>query len=161
MTAQETLNFFLSHKLKGLTIKNPYAWLMILGKIETRTWPIAYRGPVLVTAAKERFGEEDVVRISGGKIALAIDTMTRNGAELLDGHAIGIGWLDCCYAPMQMTSEKNPDLIDLSFCSLEHLRRVQPHGWRFRDMLEIEPFKIKGAQGLWNADKFRTQIKLK
>jgi len=46
--------------MKGLTVIQPWAWLIANGKklIETRTWSTDYRGPLLIHAGK-RFGSEE------------------------------------------------------------------------------------------------------
>ncbi len=42
--------------MKGLTVIQPWAWLIMHGpkRIENRTWRTAYRGPVLIHAGKSR-----------------------------------------------------------------------------------------------------------
>lgn len=46
--------------MKTLSIRQPWAWLIIHGgkDIENRTWPTRYRGPVLIHAAKGMTGAE-------------------------------------------------------------------------------------------------------
>ena len=40
--------------MKAITLYEPYAWLvrMLLKRIETRSWPTSYRGPLAIHAAK-------------------------------------------------------------------------------------------------------------
>ena len=50
--------------MKALSVKQPWAWMIALGKkmIETRTWYTKYRGPILIVSSKGRMkkivGEE-------------------------------------------------------------------------------------------------------
>jgi len=47
--------------VKTLSIRQPYAWLIVNGlkDIENRSWPTEYRGPVLVHAGKTRMTRDD------------------------------------------------------------------------------------------------------
>jgi hypothetical protein len=42
-------------KVKVLSVKQPYAWLLVHGlkDIENRSWPTNYRGPLLIHASKK------------------------------------------------------------------------------------------------------------
>lgn len=157
--SEQILRSLLSQPLKGLTMKNPYAWLMLLGKIETRTRRTNYRGPVLITSSQLPFNDVDIRRISGGRQALAIEVMHNNGNDLLHGHAIAIGFLEACYEPYQLTHPAN-ELLDLTFCSESYLRTSHSYGWQFRDVLPIQPFAVKGQRGLWDANSLKSQIQL-
>ena len=50
------LNVNLSHTLPALSIRQPWAGLIAAGRksVEVRTWPAAYRGPLLIHASKIR-----------------------------------------------------------------------------------------------------------
>lgn len=41
--------------MKTLSVRNPYAWLIVAGlkPIENRTWAVEHRGPLLIHAAKK------------------------------------------------------------------------------------------------------------
>lgn len=55
----------IDEKLLALTWRQPYASLMLHGKIETRTWPTKYRGLVLICAGKTPYSTVQVLNISG------------------------------------------------------------------------------------------------
>jgi hypothetical protein len=48
---------FLNQEIRALTWKEPYASLMLHGKIETRTWYTKYRGLVLICAGLKHYNE--------------------------------------------------------------------------------------------------------
>jgi hypothetical protein len=48
-------SFPIDQKLMALSWKQPYAELMLHGKIETRTWQTKYRGWVMVCASKQPY----------------------------------------------------------------------------------------------------------
>lgn len=45
--------YYQRHKMKALSIRNPWAWLVIHGgkDVENRTWSTKYRGPLLIHAS--------------------------------------------------------------------------------------------------------------
>ena len=46
--------------IKALSWKQPYASLMLKGKIETRSWPTNYRGLVLICASKAPYSIKEI-----------------------------------------------------------------------------------------------------
>ena len=50
--------------IKSLSFKQPYAAMMLFGKMETRTWNTSYRGPVLICASKKSYNLQQVLEIS-------------------------------------------------------------------------------------------------
>ena len=47
--------------MKALSIRQPYAWLIVHGYklIENRTWPTRYRGPILIHASRALYPDYD------------------------------------------------------------------------------------------------------
>jgi len=122
--------------MKALSWKQPYGNLMFCGKIETRTWPTKYRGPVLICASKVCYTWGEVRKISGDVQydrmykPLLGDGVWPNDAH--EGKAIGVGNLIDC-RPMTQADEDlcfvayRPEL----FCHIyENVRRIQSIPWR-------------------------------
>lgn len=142
---------FYNEEVRALSWKQPYASLMLLGKIETRTWDTKYRGLVLICASKAPYSESQVLEISdwqGVRITEAL-----NGADYYRsyplGKAIAVGRLVDC-RPMKREDEEKcyvkyrPDL----FCHI------------YEDVRPIEPFEWKGSQG-WKKLNQETINKIK
>lgn len=134
-------SFTVDQKLLALSWKQPYAELMLHGKIETRTWKTKYRGWVMICASKMGYNFNQVHGIAGDKQLVRItEVLGRNNDHYLNnyrsGIAIAIGRLIDC-RPMQKQDEAKcfveyyPDL----FCHVYD--SVQP----------IEPIIWKGSQG--------------
>jgi hypothetical protein len=47
--------------MKALSIRQPYAWLIVQGHkdVENRTWPTRYRGPILIHASQALYPDYD------------------------------------------------------------------------------------------------------
>jgi hypothetical protein len=125
-----------SEKLLALSWKQPYAELMLKGKIETRTWNTNYRGWVLICASKQPYFTEQLRRISGGKQLVRMGDFLAKINPGFEGKAIAIGRLVDC-RPMRKEDEDKcfvqffPDL----FCHV------------YEDVQAIEPIPWKGKQG--------------
>lgn len=139
-----------TEEMRYLGWKQPYASLMLLGKIETRTWATKYRGLVLITASKTFYSEAQIMRISGERQTQhAFTALLKAGIKEPLGMAIAVGRLVDC-RPMRKEDEDkcfvqyHPDL----FCHV------------YEDVRPIEPIPIKGAQG-WRklSPEFISQIK--
>ena len=63
--------------MKALSIRQPWAWLIINGgkDIENRTWPTKFRGPVLVHAANG---------MTRAEYENALDPLHASGGEVID-----------------------------------------------------------------------------
>jgi len=126
-------------KLKALSWKEPFATLMLHGKIETRTWPASYRGIVLICASKIPYSIEQVAEISGEHQRNRInEILIKNNfnPSATSGMAIAVARLVDCRA-MQPKDEDdcfvsyNPSL----FCHI------------YVDVRPIKPFPWKGKPG--------------
>lgn len=83
--------------IRALSWKEPFASLMLHGKIETRTWATKYRGLVLICASKKGYTEGDLIAISGESGAQRILHFLRDySISEQSGVAIAIGRLVDC-----------------------------------------------------------------
>ena len=121
-------------RYKALTIRQPWAWFIAQGfkDVENRTWKTAYRGLLLIHAAKKYDGNKETEREDrrewnetdaptmpedlprGGFVALArlTDVVTTSKSEWFDG----------------------------------------PYGFVLLSVKEIEFIAYKGKLGLWNVE---------
>jgi hypothetical protein len=94
--------------MKALSWKEPYASLMLHGKIETRTWSTNYRGQVLICASQKPYSDLQTCDISGEIQSIRIsDTLFSNEIELTrfkNGFAFAVGELVDC-RPMTIEDE--------------------------------------------------------
>lgn len=133
-------------EMKALFWKQPYANLMLHGKIETRTWNTNYRGLVLICASKIPYTNSIVNTISGMNI---YDMLKNEKIEL--GSAIAVGKLVDCRV---MTPE------DEKKCFVKYSPNLYCH--IYEDVKAIEPFNLKGQIGWMNInDEILNKIKYK
>ncbi len=148
--------------MKALSLTQPWATLVAIGakRIETRSWPTKYRGPLAIHAAK-------------GFPAWAKDMC---GSHLVTGL---LGWPKCPNPPTQEWIDDNSRRIKtlplgqiIACCKVANCldvnlieRFVQPfteqerrlgdydpgrYGWLLEDIVPVEPpVFAKGALGLW------------
>lgn len=145
-----------SDKLLALSWKQPFAELMLHGKIETRTWSTKYRGWVLICASKSGYNFNQVHNIAGDRQIVRItEKLRRNFSPFVShrraGVAIAVGKLVDC-RPMKEEDEDrcfvqfHPDL----YCHI------------YEGVTPIDPFPWKGTQGWKEVDiAIKNQIKLK
>jgi hypothetical protein len=103
------LNFLPNQdEIRALSWKEPYASLMLHGKIETRKWNTNYRGWVLICASKHPYNDDSVRNISGlqdyDRIYNTLGYWLDNSITDYLGRAIAIGRLVDC-RPMQKSDE--------------------------------------------------------
>lgn len=136
--------------MKAISLWQPWASLIAIGakRIETRSWPTPYRGPIAIHAAKRWTQDEklqvlrppfwDVLRHHDGPLPLgavvavgqlvACDRMTRN-------------WIDC-------TRETWGD-NEIAFGHYE----IGRYGWILDEVRALpQPVTCRGMQGLWDLD---------
>jgi hypothetical protein len=141
MTIQEEL--LSGAPLRALSWKEPYATMMLHGKIETRSWPTKVRGLVLICASQQRYTPEKIDNISNyrqrtsmtWKIGKVGSFAFINDSMFHLGHAIAIGRLIDCRLMEPEDQDKTyvywrPDL----WCHI------------YEEVTAIEPFPWKGAQ---------------
>ena len=133
--------FPIDQKLFALSWKQPFAELMLNGKIETRTWQTKYRGWVMICASKTGYNFNQVYGIAGGKQCIRITkALGKNNDHYLNnyrsGIAIAIGKLIDC-RPMQKEDEDK--------CFVEFYPDLYCH--IYEDVRQIRPIIWKGTQG--------------
>jgi len=134
--------------LRALSWRQPYADMMLMGKIETRTWPTNYRGWVLICSSKKSYLLDQVVNISGTNHLLRIfEAMeTHNRFTQKEGHAIGIGRL---IDSRPMTKEDEND------CYVNYFPGLYCHVYSDVKPLPY-PFAWRGSQG-WRTVDLKTK----
>lgn len=129
--------------MRALSWKEPYASLMLYGKIETRRWKTNYRGPVLICSSKKPYSLYAVKNISGEHQyerilqMLGPEDMTEKNYNC--GNAIAIAELVDC---RPMTPE------DENTCFVKY----QPGLWChiYKNIRAIKRFPFKGKRGWSN-----------
>jgi hypothetical protein len=132
--------------MKCLSIRTPWwSWILEGGKdIENRSWPTAYRGPVLIHAGL--FSNRTVIE-ANATLAKAIAQSVRkkhrtklphsfdlDAVKPLLGHVVGmVDIVDC------VTKSKNPWYGG-------------EYGFVLRNPVLLQPFPVKGALGLSTVD---------
>lgn len=129
--------------MKALTICQPYAELIVRGDkpIENRTWPTAYRGPLVIHAGKSRawLGDDDE-----DAALYAVDTRA-----IPFGAIVGVARLVACLKIDDVSPWPN---------RWRHLRdHEHAHGpwcWVLEDIKRAaQPIPCRGAQGLWDVSR--------
>lgn len=113
--------------MKALTICQPYAEMIMLGdkRIENRTWPTTYRGPLLIHAGKSRDW---------------LEADDEREYQLVFGAIVGISTLTDC-----LRVEKLPPELARDF------HANGPFCWILADVERFAvPIPYRGAQGLWD-----------
>lgn len=94
-------------ELRALSIREPFASLMLHRKIETRTWATPYRGLVLICASQKPYHEIEIIKISGEAQAYRIlKYINAKNIDEQPGKAIAIMELIDC-RPMEPADEDN------------------------------------------------------
>ncbi len=161
------MNLFNNEEIRYLGWKQPFASLMLYGKIETRTWDTKYRGLVLITASKAPYHMEQYADIAGDSYQHIWDTLG-NPETVICGHAIAVGRL-VDSKPMTKEDEgkcfveyREPWIEERVSKKTGIKKKVLVKLWChvYEDVQAIEPFEIKGAQG-WRKLNQETIIKIK
>lgn len=140
------------NEIRALSWRQPYADLMLAGKIETRSWKTNYRGWVLICSSKKPYNIGQIEAISGfDGLERIIDlTQDRDILKQLCGYAIAIGYLSDC---RKMTPE------DEETCFVKYHPALYCHVYENVQMLP-QPFPWQGKLG-WRIvpDEVKHQIK--
>jgi hypothetical protein len=121
--------------IKALTICQPYAELILRGdkRVENRTWPTKYRGPLLIHAGKGTswLGAGDRLRYPGMSF----------------GAIVGVARLTDCILMERVSTGRLPDY--LRWMS-GHLHCSGPFCWVLQDVRRLpRPIPWRGRQGLF------------
>lgn len=126
-----------SEKIMALSWKEPFATMMLLGKIETRSWHTNYRGKVLICASKKAYSESEIMNISGEvQTQNLLVTLNRSGLKEKPGFAIATGILSVC---------RNMVLYDEAKTFVKFKAGLWCH--IYYDVKPIKPFLWNGCQG--------------
>ena len=148
---------YLSNTLRALSWKEPYATLMLHGKIETRKWKTDYRGLVLICATQKPFAIEKIKNIAGDEQYIRIVKLYYKYKYRLSrslGNAIATGELVDC-RPMTERDEDacfvqwiEPWFEEVKLAS-GNTKTVKKQLWChiYENIKPIEPFVFKGKQG--------------
>lgn len=124
-------------KIMSLGLYQPYASLMLHGKLETRNRKTNVRGWVLLYSTKKVAPGWLVTAISGIPIREKIDTILKDDkTKDLRGHAIALGYLSDC-RPMERGDQGK------AYVLYEKNKWI----WEFQSIIPIVPFPYKGSQG--------------
>lgn len=132
--------------MKALTISQPFASLIASGNkwIENRTWETLYRGPLAIHAGKgtqyltpSRLREYEtgaVVAVANLVACLHVDSIRAAARESARRKHVVAG-----------TTRNWSEIARHEHCE-------GPFCWILEDVRRVEPFVVRGAQGLWNVD---------
>jgi len=129
--------------MKAITICQPYAWLITLPetdprhkRVENRTWPTRYRGPLLIHAGKSRDWLDTWEDITPQEVA-----------ALQYGVIVAKANLTACLPLAEIRHGRYPDRL----CWLSgHQHAEGPFCWVLEDVMPLEPMPCTGARGLWD-----------
>lgn len=127
--------------MKAITICQPYAWLITLPetdprhkRIENRTWPTSYRGPILIHAGKSRAWLDSWHDITPAE-----------SAALIFGALVAVADLVAC---LDLPHVNYP--AQARFNWIRHHRHAEgPWFWVLENIRPVLPVPCAGAQGLW------------
>jgi len=134
--------------MKALTICQPYAELIMRGekRVENRTWPTAYRGPVLIHAGKSR---EWLLLVDAG----LMDEAHEIPLSAMDfGAVVGLAQLEGCVpvAPRRDERKWDPLTLEVWPWLATHQHVEGPWCWILKDVFRFpKPVPWKGQQGLF------------
>lgn len=134
-----------NQEIRALSWKQPFASLMLHGKVETRSWATDYRGLVLICVSKQPFGLRAVRSICGDKIFFLLQQfMGRMGIDTTPtlGKAIAVGRLVDCRFMHPEDAEK---------CWVAYSSDLYCHV--YEDVRPIKQFAWKGSQGWRKLDQ--------
>lgn len=120
----------------ALTWKQPFASLMLHGKLETREWATRHRGKVLICSGLERYLDVTIEEMSGIETRKRIDSILLSEPTAnARGKIIAVGDLVNC-RPMVETDE------EMAFV------KYKPGLWvhEYKNVKRIVPIKFSGSQ---------------
>jgi hypothetical protein len=131
------IDLFGNEPLRMLGWKQPFASLMLYGKIETRTWDTAYRGKVLLYATLQPFTLEELYPFcSDSLIEKIYNKIQHDPAKDFLGLAFATGYL-------VHTRKMKPADEDQCFVNYDEKRYCHI----YKNVQRIAPFALKGSQG--------------
>jgi hypothetical protein len=159
--------------MKAISLWQPWASAIALGAktIETRSWATSYRGPLLIHAAK-RINRVELIALSSvwgwqGALKPLIDKCpVRNNCKFLEdilpfGSIVAVCDLVDCRPTGSFTQEELSSLRQPAgeYASLYSWTErmmgdfsLGRFGWVLKNIRAIEPFPVKGRQGLFDVE---------
>jgi len=137
--------------IRTLGLYQPYASLMLHGKIESR-WvengkkPPFPLGTYLIYSTKKEYTVEEFRRLSGQWHQKARNIISREETSTLTGHALALGEL----TQVKKLTQEEKSLAYIDF-DIDENNDIQPYtlwGLHFTDVRRIKPFLFKGKQGI-------------
>jgi hypothetical protein len=141
--------------MKALTICQPYASLICLPeadprhkRIENRTWPTSYRGPLLIHAGKSRdWLDIDDMDDDLTGVDLEYDLPLH---EMAFGAVVATAKLLNCVTLESIMLGRYDDIYPWA---KDHMHAEGPWCWILGEVVALpEPIPARGAQGLWDFD---------
>ena len=131
--------------MKALSLWEPWASLMACGakKIETRSWPTKYRGPLLICAAKRKMDSDSDYAV-GAAVGAAYDAGYFRDTPFPRNYGMAVCVVDlfgCVPVEEAMDSEE----LELTLGNYTPGR----FAWLTNNLRAIEPFPVVGRQGLF------------
>lgn len=150
-------------ELRALNWKQPFASLMLHGKIETRVWDTKYRGWVLICASKSPYKSDEICHISSLE---GLNTIVKTVGGLIAwplGEAIAIGRL--VDSRFMLKSDQDKCFVKYHEPWLHTSKKTGKKSWKrlwchvYEDVQPIEPIVRVGSQG-WTklGDYYKSQI---
>lgn len=143
--------------VRALSWKQPFASLMLHGKIETRVWNSKYRGWVLICASKQPYNKNLVYQIAGEnheRYLSIVETLKNDKTAGINGKAIAVGYLTSSKFMADHSGDK--DFIERK-CFVGFNQELWMH--EYMDVQPIVPFDWKGKQG-WSTLDEETKDKI-
>lgn len=133
--------------LRALSIRQPWAWMIIHGgkRIENRTWDTSYRGEFLIHAAKGMtLDEYDDAVLYALDVDPAIDVPSP--CDLERGGIVGVAELWRVIPPYDS---------EITLTPKEPWHMGAQHGFRLRNVCPLPFLPCKGALGFWGNFEIR------
>lgn len=150
-------------ELRALSWKQPFASLMLHGKIETRVWDTKYRGFVLICTSKQPYKSDEICHISSLE---GLNTIVKTVGGLIDwplGEAIAIGRL--VDSRFMLKSDQDKCFVEYHEPWLHTSKKTGKKSWKrlwchvYEDVQPIEPFNHFGTQG-WSTISYNLKDKI-
>jgi hypothetical protein len=143
-------------KIKALSIYQPWASLIAVGakRFETRSWATSYRGPLLICASKRIFNLCDFSPEFKDALFSLLPTNIMAILNIPFGKAVAIVDLIACVPTTDIMAlwldGRGPAEIgmELNFGDFSAGR----YAWELANVRAIEPFPVKGRQGLFEVE---------
>ncbi|MGK7941211.1 MAG: ASCH domain-containing protein [Crocosphaera sp.] len=136
-------------KIKAISLHQPWASLIVMGfkQFETRSWPIKYRGKLVICAALKNTKQQQS-SYEARASSLGIDLTLHPWESLPLGMALAVVDLTDC---VEMTQEFIKAQSETERCC-GHWEPGR-FAWKLDNVKPLlQPVPIKGKQGLWKCD---------